>query len=118
MTTAIATAQFTKWNNTWAIRVPNHLAELGATVTVRKRNGEEKQVTITYLFKEFDDNTICAFRDNSPRPAAKRSYRRPATGWSNARRYRSFAARECPCCGEEEGALYNNGRCDECGYTD
>lgn len=103
MTTAIATAQFTKWNNTWAIRVPNHLAELGATVTVRKRNGEEKQVTITYLFKEFDDNTICAFRDNNPAP--KRTYRRPATGWSNARRYRNFTARECPCCGE-------------CGYTD
>lgn len=115
MTTAIATAQFTKWNNVWAIRVPNDLAKVGATVTVRKRNGEEKQATITGIHKAFDDNTICAFRDNNPAP--KRTYRRPATGWSNARRYRSFTVRECPICGEEEGALFNNGRCDECGYS-
>ena len=117
MTTALATptAQFAKWSNRWAVRVPNELAADGAVVIVRKRDGEEKKVTVTGIIREFDDNSICEFEDMPPHPAARR---RPARGWSNARRYRYGQRRECPICGEMEGDMYRNGVCDECGWHD
>lgn len=110
--TTTITATFTKWNNKWSIRVPSDQATIGAKVTIRKRNGEEKEATITAIVKKFDDNAICDFAETNPQPRRHRPAR-PSTGWS---RYRRSYSAGCPVCGEDFGAMWDGKRCDECGH--
>jgi hypothetical protein len=60
----------------WGVRVMGPAPEPGDVVTVVKRGGEEKQVTVTEVIELVNGQAICAFTDGSapdrPAPAARK----------------------------------------------
>lgn len=66
-------ARFTKLpDETWGIRLLGPEPDLGATVTVSKKNDETAEVTVTEIVAPFDGGFLCRFVNaESPAPAAK-----------------------------------------------